>query len=362
MILIAPSILAVNPKNLINEIKKIEKAGGDWLHVDVMDGKFVPQKTIFVDPQKVKQISKHVNLPLDVHLMVENPENYIKNFVQAGADYLSIHFESKGNLLKAIKLAKNYGAKAGIAVNPETPWRKLKTYIQDIDFILLMSVKPGKGGQKYVRSVTKKIHDLKQYLLNNKLNVLIQVDGGIKENNAYQPINAGADIIVSGSGIFKATSYQKTISRMKEVLLIGSDHGGFLLKQKIKNEIDKMGIAHKDVGCYSGDSCDYPDFAKMVVKKINNKEAKRGILICGTGIGMSIAANRFKNIRATLCHNRFTAEMSRRHNNSNILILGGRTTGPVTAKKIINIWANTLPDRGRHQKRINLIDNLDTIE
>ena len=358
MVLISPSILAANFKRLKSEIVKIEKAGADWLHIDVMDGEFVPGKTVFIDSLVVKKIKQYASLPLDIHLMVQEPQRYIKDFIKAGVDYISMHIESKGDLPEAIKLIKNHKIKAGIAISPQTSLSKLKKYIKLVDFVLIMSVVPGQCGQLYIKSATKRIQELKKYIRDNRLNVLIQVDGGIKENNAYKAINAGADVLVSGSGIFKEKDCQKIISKMREVLLIGSDHGGYGLKKVIISEMNKIGIAYQDIGCYSKISCDYPDFAKRIAKNISEGKVKKGILICGTGIGMAIAANRYKNVRAALCHNEFTAEMSARHNKANILVLGGRTTRPAKAKEILKIWLSSEFGKGRHNRRIKKIEQV----
>ena len=216
-----------------------------------------------------------------------------------------------------------------------------------------MSVHPGRCGQGYIPEITDKIKALRSEIDKNSLTekVLIEIDGGIKADNAYIPINAGADVLVSGSGIFGQMNYREVIEKMKEVILIGSDHGGYKLKQTVMAYLNENGYAYKDVGCYSEESCDHPDYARIVRNKVNAGECKRGILICGTGIGMSIVANKFPNVNATVCHNAFTAQMAREHNDSNVLCLGERVTDETTALEIVDIWLNTEMNQGEKYVR-----------
>jgi ribulose-phosphate 3-epimerase len=205
---IAPSILSADFARLGEEIAAVEKAGADVIHVDVMDGHFVPNLTI--GPPVVASIRKTTKLPLDCHLMIENPEKYIEAFAKAGADWISVHVETS-DLSKLLPAIKKLGLKAGAVVNPPTPIEKIYPHVEIADFVLIMTVNPGFGGQSYIESCTKKIRDLKNYIDKNKLNVPIEVDGGIKTDNVDKVIQAGASIIVAGSAVFESKDYSKTI-------------------------------------------------------------------------------------------------------------------------------------------------------
>ncbi len=201
MPLLAPSILSANFANLERDIKEAESAGADLLHVDVMDGRFVPNITI--GPCVVEAIRKVTDLPLDVHLMIVEPEKYIPDFAKAGADWISFHFEAAVHHHRIISLIKELGKKAGIVINPSTPVSFLEEILPFVDFVLVMSVNPGFGGQKFIETSVEKIEKLQKMIKERDLNVSIEVDGGIKVDNVQKVLNAGAEIIVAGSAVFK---------------------------------------------------------------------------------------------------------------------------------------------------------------
>jgi len=215
MVQIAPSILSADFSNLGNAVKMAEEAGADLIHVDIMDGHFVPNLTF--GPQLVSCLKKITTLPLDVHLMVDNPRSMVPLFHKAGADWLSIHVEASNHLHKDIKLIQNYGKRAGLVLNPATPIHLMDDIIHEIDFILLMSVNPGWGGQDFIPSSYKKIAQLKTRLKDLQLDIPIQVDGGVSLENMETLIKKGADILVAGSSIFGSDDPGKTIGRMKEI-------------------------------------------------------------------------------------------------------------------------------------------------
>jgi ribulose-phosphate 3-epimerase len=200
-IMIAPSLLSADFGKLTDEIKACEKGGADILHFDVMDGHFVPNITI--GPFIAETVKKNTILPLDCHLMVENPDMFTPKFAEAGADYISIHAEATHHLHRSLMLIKSFGIKAGVALNPLTPLEFAFEAAEYCDFILLMSVNPGFGGQTFIDSFFRRVAALKDFLLNNDLgHVLIEIDGGVKKENALEIATAGADILVSGSGVF----------------------------------------------------------------------------------------------------------------------------------------------------------------
>jgi len=201
MPLLAPSILSANFANLERDIKEAESAGADLLHVDVMDGRFVPNITI--GPCVVESIRKVTDLPLDVHLMIVEPERYIPDFAKAGADWISFHFETAVHHHRIISLIKELGKKAGIVINPSTPVSLLEEILPFVDFVLVMSVNPGFGGQRFIETSVEKIEKLRKMIKERDLNVSIEVDGGIKVDNVEEVLNAGAEIIVAGSAVFK---------------------------------------------------------------------------------------------------------------------------------------------------------------
>ena len=216
MKIIAPSILAADFSNLSQQIRYVEMGAADWIHCDIMDGKFVPNITF--GPLVVSTINKATRLPLDVHLMIENPDNYIEDFINAGADYLTIHQEEVKHLHRSVSLIKELGAKAGVAINPATPVSTLTEIAEFVDMILIMSVNPGFGGQKFIESSLNKISQLKMLKEERGLNFLIEVDGGITKNNIKQISNAGCDAFVAGSSIFKSDNITGAAVELKNLV------------------------------------------------------------------------------------------------------------------------------------------------
>jgi ribulose-phosphate 3-epimerase len=216
MIKIAPSILSADFLKLGEEIKAAEAAGADMLHIDIMDGHFVPNITI--GSSIVKSIRKITPLPLDVHLMIEEPDKYLRDFIKAGADYLTVHYEASVHLHRTIQRIKESGIKAGVSLNPATPIWSLEHILPDADIALLMSVNPGFGGQDFIPQIIDKIKTLKNLLREKGFPTLIEVDGGIKLENAADIISAGADILVMGSAFFNSKNYGTTIKQFREIV------------------------------------------------------------------------------------------------------------------------------------------------
>lgn len=216
MVKIAPSILSADFMRLNDEIKGAESAGVDMIHIDIMDGHFVPNITI--GPFIVEAIRKVTRLPLDVHLMIEEPDRYLNDFIRAGADYLTVHTETSVHLHRTIKWIKDSGLKAGVSLNPATPVWNLDYILSDVDIVLIMSVNPGFGGQEFIPQVLDKIGILKSILTERGLEVLIEVDGGIKYENAKEVADAGADILVMGSAFFNSKDYKELMKRLREKL------------------------------------------------------------------------------------------------------------------------------------------------
>lgn len=216
MKLLAPSILSADFTNLSQQLRLVEMAGADLIHCDVMDGHFVPN--ISFGPSIVKTINKITNIPLDVHLMIKNPDNYIPAFVEAGANYISVHFEEVVHLNRTINRIKELGVKAGVVINPSTPVNLLSDIVEDVDFILIMSVNPGFGGQKFITNSLNKIRqcvDLREKL---NLNFQIEVDGGITKDNVQDVLAAGTDIIVAGASIFNTDNISASVTEFKNII------------------------------------------------------------------------------------------------------------------------------------------------
>ncbi len=210
---IAPSIIAADFTKFSQEIRAVERAGADMIHLDIMDGLFVPNITF--GPMIVQAIDNMTSLELDAHLMIIKPEKYFARFIETGADWISFHIETVSDVKTSIKFIKKNRCRAGIAINPETPLKRVFPYIEELDFLLIMTVHPGFYGQKFIPEVLKKIEKARALIDKNNLECLIQVDGGINGENARIVAQAGADILVAGAGVFKATDYKKAIKQLK---------------------------------------------------------------------------------------------------------------------------------------------------
>jgi ribulose-phosphate 3-epimerase len=215
MIKIAPSILSANFLSLAEEIKATENAGADLLHIDIMDGHFVPNITI--GPWIVEAIHTITSLPLDVHLMIEQPDRYLRDFINAGADYLTVHYEASIHLHRTVQQIKENGVKAGVSLNPATPVWNLEPILPDLDLVLLMSVNPGFGGQKFISEVMGKITLLKNLIGEKGLTPSIEVDGGVKLDNTPDIVTAGADMLVMGSAFFGSGDYAAVVRKFREI-------------------------------------------------------------------------------------------------------------------------------------------------
>jgi ribulose-phosphate 3-epimerase len=213
---LAPSILSADFARLGEEIKSVEEAGADYIHIDVMDGHFVPNITI--GPLIVETAKKITSLPLDVHLMISNPERFIKDFVEAGSDLLSIHVETCHHLQRTLTHIRELGAKSAAVLNPSTPLSALEYIMEDVDMVLLMTVNPGFGGQKFIPGMLPKIQKVRKLIDEKNPAVELEVDGGIKLDNISQVAQAGADVVVAGSAVFKSEDCKKTVRLMKEKL------------------------------------------------------------------------------------------------------------------------------------------------
>ncbi|SDF40454.1 ribulose-phosphate 3-epimerase [Sporolituus thermophilus] len=213
MVKIAPSLLAADFTRLAEEIKKVEQAGADLLHLDIMDGHFVPNLT-FGAPvvAALRQVSK---LPFDVHLMVTNPQEHINAFVKAGADWITVHAETHPHLHRLLQTIKDHGVRAGIALNPSTPLATIEEVLPDVDMVLLMSVNPGFGGQQFISNVLDKIRRLRQMITERNLSVTIEVDGGINAETAPAVVAAGATVLVAGSAVYGAPDVAKAIASLR---------------------------------------------------------------------------------------------------------------------------------------------------
>jgi ribulose-phosphate 3-epimerase len=218
MIKIAPSILSADFANLERDVKVIEQAGAELLHIDVMDGHFVPNITI--GAPVVKSLRKVTKMVMDVHLMISHPENYIKDFVDAGADIITVHAEAATHLHRLIQMIKQEGCKAAVALNPATPLSVLEYVLEDLDMVLIMSVNPGFGGQKLIPSAMDKIKNLRGMINEKTLDIDIQVDGGISLDNIAEVVSFGANVLVAGSAIFNSPDPALAIKKMKEAVRV----------------------------------------------------------------------------------------------------------------------------------------------
>ncbi|MCC0630755.1 MULTISPECIES: ribulose-phosphate 3-epimerase [unclassified Clostridioides] len=215
MIKLAPSILSADFAKLLEDIRKVESAGCEYLHIDVMDGHFVPNITL--GPLVVKSLKKeNINMVFDAHLMIENPDQYIEEFVKAGCDIITVHQEACVHLHRTIQNIKSHGIKAGVVLNPATPIDTIKHILPDLDMVLLMSVNPGFGGQSFIPCVLDKIKELKAIIDSQGLNIDIEVDGGISPKNVAEVVQAGANVIVAGSAIFGSDDIQETVNLFRK--------------------------------------------------------------------------------------------------------------------------------------------------
>ena len=210
--LIAPSLLAADFSNLAHDIEMVNKSDADWFHLDIMDGVFVPN--ISFGMPVVKAMAKHTKKPLDVHLMIIEPDRYIQTFADLGADVLTVHVEACTHLHRSLQSIKAKGMKAGVALNPHTPVASLSHIIADIDLVCLMSVNPGFGGQSFIEATYEKVRELRTLINENKASTLIEIDGGVTNQNASQLVAAGADVLVAGSYVFSASDPTATIANL----------------------------------------------------------------------------------------------------------------------------------------------------
>ncbi len=214
MIKIAPSILSADFSRLGDDIQAVDRAGADYIHIDVMDGHFVPNITI--GPLVVNALRKVTDKPLDVHLMIENPDLYIPEFAKAGADIITVHQEAVPHVHRTVQLIKSLGKKAGVSLNPATPVETLNVILDELDLVLVMSVNPGFGGQGFIPSALDKIRALRQLITQRGLATELEVDGGVKIDNIAEVVAAGADVLVAGSAVFNTANYAATIAALRE--------------------------------------------------------------------------------------------------------------------------------------------------
>jgi len=214
MIKIAPSILAADFSKLAEEVKEVERAGADLIHIDVMDGHFVPNITM--GPIVVEALRPITNLPLDVHLMIENPDQYIEAFAKSGADYITVHVEACRHLHRTIQLIRSFGVKPGVVLNPHTPIESIQHVLEDIDMVLFMTVNPGFGGQKFIHSVVSKVQQLSTIIQERGLSIEIEIDGGINEETIIPCAKAGATVFVAGSAIYSQSDRATALQNIKK--------------------------------------------------------------------------------------------------------------------------------------------------
>lgn len=213
---ISASLLSSDFARLADEIQAVEKAGADWIHLDIMDGHFVPNLTF--GPPVIEKIKKVATVPLDVHLMISNADSYLEEFVQAGANYVSVHVEACDHLHRTLAQIRKLGAKPAVVVNPHSSLHLIDSILEDVEMVLLMSVNPGFGGQSFIPAVSKKVSELKKTREERNLNFLIEIDGGIKKENIADLSQKGVDVFVIGSGIFSTSDYSATIQEMKKLM------------------------------------------------------------------------------------------------------------------------------------------------
>lgn len=213
--ILAPSVLAADFANLQRDIQMINHSQADWFHIDIMDGVFVPN--ISFGMPILQAIAKHAQKPLDVHLMIIDPDRYISTFKKLGSQILTVHYEACNHLHRTIQSIKSEGMKAGVAVNPHTPISVLEDIIQDVDLLLIMSVNPGFGGQSFIENTYKKVRQAKELIIKNNSKALIEIDGGVTSKNAKQLIEAGADVLVAGSFVFNSENPEHTIQEIKSL-------------------------------------------------------------------------------------------------------------------------------------------------
>ncbi|GAB3711082.1 ribulose-phosphate 3-epimerase [Flavobacterium koreense] len=213
--LIAPSVLAADFANLQRDIEMINNSEADWFHIDIMDGVFVPN--ISFGMPVLEAISKHAKKTIDVHLMIVDPDRYIKTFADLGSNILTVHYEACTHLHRTLQAIKSEGMKAGVALNPHTNVSLLEDVIKDIDMVCIMSVNPGFGGQSFIENTYKKVRQLKEIITRNNASTIIEIDGGVTSKNAVQLVEAGADVLVAGNFVFKAENPTETISALKKL-------------------------------------------------------------------------------------------------------------------------------------------------
>lgn len=213
--IIAPSVLAADFANLQRDVEMINNSAADWFHIDIMDGVFVPN--ISFGMPVLAAIQKHAKKTIDVHLMIVDPDRYIDTFKSLGADILTVHYEACTHLHRSLQAIKNAGMKAGVAINPHTNVALLEDVINDIDLVCVMSVNPGFGGQSFIENTYNKVKKLKEIIIRNKANTLIEIDGGVTDKNAAELVKAGADVLVAGSFVFNANNPIETIQNLKQI-------------------------------------------------------------------------------------------------------------------------------------------------